>query len=136
MFVLIACQVEDYRNISKLSCIPLAFTSYNFFQKNAERPHFLHNFWRKIFLSRVHVSLSDCPHFMRCIVIVCWTDCDVIDFEINLVLILSNKMKVQTITDKMSNKQRISYFRTIHAVRKTVTENAENGLSKTPNNII
>ena len=35
-FVFIVCQVEDYRNILKLSCRPLAFISYSFFKKQKE----------------------------------------------------------------------------------------------------
>ena len=31
---IIVCQVEDYRNILKLSCRPLAFTSYKAFAKS------------------------------------------------------------------------------------------------------
>ena len=51
------CQVEDYQNILKLSCRPLAFTSYKAFLKNKKRSgtslpasFSLHGFWRKIFL--------------------------------------------------------------------------------------
>ena len=33
----IVCQVEDYRNILKLSCGSLAFTSYKTFLKNKKR---------------------------------------------------------------------------------------------------
>ena len=33
-FVFIVCQVEGYRNILKLSCKSLAFTSYDTFLKN------------------------------------------------------------------------------------------------------
>ena len=36
-FVFIVCQVECYRNILKLSCKPLAFTSYKAFLKNKKR---------------------------------------------------------------------------------------------------
>ena len=36
-FVFIVCQVEDYQNILKLSCRPLAFTSNKTFLKNKER---------------------------------------------------------------------------------------------------
>ena len=35
--VFIACQVEDYRNWLKLSCRPLAFTSYKAFLRNKKR---------------------------------------------------------------------------------------------------
>ena len=37
-FVPIKRQVEGYRNILKLSCRPLAFTSYKAFFKNKKRP--------------------------------------------------------------------------------------------------
>ena len=54
-FVFIVCQIEGYRNILKLSCRPFPFTSYKPFLK-AKRslqlislPHFLHDFWRKVF---------------------------------------------------------------------------------------
>ena len=36
-FVFIICQVEDYRNILKLSSRPFAFTSYKTFSKNEKR---------------------------------------------------------------------------------------------------
>ena len=55
-FVFIVCQVEDYRTWLKVSCRPLAFTSSKAFLKNKKGlelvllPHFLHDFWRKIFL--------------------------------------------------------------------------------------
>ena len=35
--VSIVCQIEDYRNILKLSCRPLAFTLYKAFLKNKKR---------------------------------------------------------------------------------------------------
>ena len=55
--IIIVCQVEDYRNMLKLGCRPFAFTSYKAFFKKTKRSlelvallHFLHDFWRKIFL--------------------------------------------------------------------------------------
>ena len=36
-FIFIACQVQGYRNILKLSCRPLAFTSFKAFLKNKKR---------------------------------------------------------------------------------------------------
>ena len=36
-FVFIVCRVEDYRNMLKLTCRPLALTSYKAFLKNKER---------------------------------------------------------------------------------------------------
>ena len=47
---LIACQVEGYRDILKLSCRPLAITSYKALKKPkrglelVSLPHFMHNF--------------------------------------------------------------------------------------------
>ena len=35
--VFFVCQVEDYRNTLKLSCTPIAFTSYKAFLKNKMR---------------------------------------------------------------------------------------------------
>ena len=55
-FVFIVRQDEDYQNILKLSFRPLAFTSYKAFLKTERGlelfflSHFLHDFWRKIFL--------------------------------------------------------------------------------------
>ena len=47
-----------WQNILKLRCKPLAFTSYKAVLKNKKRsensphlPYFLHDFWRKIFLT-------------------------------------------------------------------------------------
>ena len=83
-------------------------TTYNFtlskaFSKNKNRcgtslpPHFLHDFWREIFLTLYFVNW---PNFiawlslllkilgiMR-IVIICFPDCDVINFELNLSFII------------------------------------------------
>ena len=67
-------QVEGYRNILKLRCTPIAFTSYKDFLENKNRsgtlPHFLLNFL-KIYLSRNvlltnQISLSDCLYFLTC----------------------------------------------------------------------
>ena len=54
--VFIIRQVEDYQNILKLSCRPLTFASFKTFWKTkrglelVSLPHFLHDFWWKIFL--------------------------------------------------------------------------------------
>ena len=40
-FVFIICQVEDYQHTLKLSCRPLAFTSYEDFFKNKMLPQML-----------------------------------------------------------------------------------------------
>ena len=50
------CQVEFYRKWLTLSCRPFAFTSQNLLKKTKSGlelislPHFLHYFWRNIFL--------------------------------------------------------------------------------------
>ena len=56
-FVFIVCQVEGFRNILKLSCRAIAFTSYKAFFKETKRgleilflSHFLYELWRKLFL--------------------------------------------------------------------------------------
>ena len=56
-FVFTVRQVKSYRNILKLSCRPLAFTSNEAFLKKTKRglqlislPYFLHDFLVKIFL--------------------------------------------------------------------------------------
>ena len=57
LLVFILFQVEDYRNILKLSCGPHASNSYKAFLKKTKRglklfslPHFLHDFWKKMLL--------------------------------------------------------------------------------------
>ena len=63
--VFIACQVEGYQIILKWSCRPLAFISYKHFLKTKgclellSLPHFLHDFWRKIFLQLYSINWSD-----------------------------------------------------------------------------
>ena len=72
----IVCQVESYLNILKLSCRPLAFTSFKafFFLKKrglelVSLPHFLHDFENK-YLSRCilltdQISLPDSLYLVR-----------------------------------------------------------------------
>ena len=54
--VFVVCQVGSYRKMLKISCRPLAFTSYKAFLKCkkglelASLPHFLHDFWRNTYL--------------------------------------------------------------------------------------
>ena len=55
-------QVEDNQNILTPNCRLLAFTSYKAFLKNKKRsgtsllPHFVYDFWRKIFLSLYSIT--------------------------------------------------------------------------------
>ena len=66
----IVCQVKEYRDILKLSCRPLAFTS----SKNNKRSgasllhHLLHNFWRKIFLLLYSITW---PYFIVWLLLLC-----------------------------------------------------------------
>ena len=53
----IVCQVEDYRNRLKLSCIPLAFTLYKAFLKNKTRSG-----------TSLPVSFSEC-FFKKCVLL-------------------------------------------------------------------
>ena len=81
-FVLIACQVEDYRKWLKLNCRPFAFTSYKAFLKNKKRSGtsqqekglepshtFCMIFEEKYFsfyiLVTDQISLHDCLYFVR-----------------------------------------------------------------------
>ena len=82
----IVCQVEGYQHILKLSCKPLAFTSYKAYLKNKKRPG-------TSLPASVSVAYSiHWPNFIVwfsliceildniCIVIVCEPGCDVINF--------------------------------------------------------
>ena len=68
-FVFIVCQVEDYRNILKLSCRQLAFTSYKAFFKNKKES----GIWQS---GEIYI------------VILCSPGCDVTSFEINLLFLI------------------------------------------------
>ena len=99
----IACQVEDYGNILKLSSRPLISTLYKAFLKTKRGlqlvylPHFLHDFRRKTFLLLYFINW---PNFIvwllllrevltnMCIAIVSFRGCDVINFEINLIFLI------------------------------------------------
>ena len=99
--VFVVCQVEDYQNISKLSSRSFSFNAYKaYFQKNKKKsgelvslPHFLHVFWRKIFLLLYDLYwpnfivalrlLREILGNMR-IVTVSSLGCDVANSEINL----------------------------------------------------
>ena len=88
---------SKYIETLKLSCRALAFTSYKAFQKNKKR--FLHNFWTKIFLLLYSVTW---PNFIVSLpllrdilgnmsnVIVCKSNCEIINFEINLVFLIKS----------------------------------------------
>ena len=95
-------QVEDSRNKLKLTCRPLAITSYEAFLK-ANRclelislSHFLHDFWRKLLLLLCCITwrnllillplLCEILHNI-CIAIVCWPGCDVINLEISRIFL-------------------------------------------------
>ena len=102
-FILIVCQVEEYRKWLKLRCRPLAFTSYKAFIKNKKRSrtslptsfsawflkknvsvvifYYLTNF--NLWLPLLRKILGN-----MCIVIVCWPGCDVRNFKINLIFLI------------------------------------------------
>ena len=81
--VFIACQVQGYRSILKLSCWPLAFTSYKaFFKKKTKRvlklvslPHlgmiFGENYLSCCILLTDQISLSTCL-YSYCLLIMLW----------------------------------------------------------------
>ena len=83
---LLYIQVEDYRNILKLRCSPLAFTTCNDISKNkrglelVSLHDFLHDFWRKTFLALHSINWANLNVFLllileilgnMCVVIVC-----------------------------------------------------------------
>ena len=98
------CQVESCRNTLKLSCRPLAFTSFKVFWKNKKTsrtnlflPHFLHDFWKKMLLLLYSINWQSLIVWLSllrkilgnmCIVIVFYPGCDVINFEINLISLI------------------------------------------------
>ena len=100
-FVFIAWQVEGYRNILKLSCRPLAFTLFEAFLKYKKRSGTSHSariifeekyFWCYV-ISIDQISSSGLPLLCEilgkmCVRIVCKPDCDVMNFEVNLVFLI------------------------------------------------
>ena len=100
-FVFIAWQVEGYRNILKLSCRPLAFTLFETFLKYKKRSGTSHSariifeekyFWCYV-ISIDQISLSGLPLLCEilgkmCVGIVCKPDCDVMNFEVNLIFLI------------------------------------------------
>ena len=101
--VFTVCQIEDYRNILKLSCRLLAFISNKAVLKTkrglplVSLPHFLDDFWRKIFLLLYSITLPNVIVWLSlpreilhnmCIVTVSQPCCDVKNFEINLIFLI------------------------------------------------
>ena len=103
-----------YQNILKLSCKQISFTSHKAFLKNKRDleivclPHFLHEFWIKIFLFLYSVNgqnfIVQLPLLCEilanmCVVIVCKPGCNVIHFKINLTFLIKslflNEQKVK-----------------------------------------
>ena len=101
--VFIVSQVERYQSILNYAADHLLLPCINlFFRKNrglelVSMPHFLHNFWKKIFLLLYSINS---PNFIvwlpllwkildnMCITIVCKPGCDAMNFEINLVFLI------------------------------------------------
>ena len=83
-------RVESYRKILKLSCRPLAFTSYKAFLKKRPAfflPHFLYDFWRKMFFLLYSIFLVLLREILvkmciNCLLTRLWRH---INFEINLI---------------------------------------------------
>ena len=112
---LLYIQVEGYRNILKLRCRPLGFTSYVAFLKNKKRfgPILLASFsaWflKKKYLSHYilltgQISLSDCLYYLRCWAIR-FPVSDVIHFDIILSFLIK---PLSHITRKVRRKTEIS----------------------------
>ena len=95
-------QIKVYQNILKLRCWPLALTLYIAFLTKTclelgSLSHCLHDFWRNIFLAIYFISW---PNFIAlstlllkilynmCIIIICCPVFDVINFEVNLNLLI------------------------------------------------
>ena len=111
----IVCQVEGYRNILKLRCRPLAFTSYKAFLKIKKRSGtsllalFSTWFLKKIislvifcYLIKFHYLVALLREMLGnlCITIVCEAGCDFLNFEINFIFLIKpfplNDEKVRT----------------------------------------
>ena len=102
-FAFIIWQVDGYRNILKLSCRSLAFSSYQVFQKMRKGlelmslPHFPHSFWRKTFILLYSINWQNFIVYLSllceilgnvCIAIFCKPGCDIMNFEVNLVFLI------------------------------------------------
>ena len=96
-----------YQNILKLKCSPLGFTLYKFFffkkkkggLELVSQPHFLHDFWRKIFLEKYFtkdISIK-WPNF--------------IDWFLFLLEILGNICVIwEILVKKLDNIKKCGYF--------------------------
>ena len=72
-FVFVAYQVDDYRNILKLSCRALAFTSYKYFLKSKRISGTSLHTWLSAekylscsILLTDWISLAGCLYFLKC----------------------------------------------------------------------
>ena len=91
-------QVEVFQNILKPRCWPLALFIFCFLKKKrslkpVSLPHFLHNFWRRMFFTSYSINWQYSITWLRllleilgnkCIVMIWCPVCEVINFEINL----------------------------------------------------
>ena len=91
----LVCPSRELRKYIETNYLPLAFTSYKAFQKEkrlelVSLPHFLHNFFRKIFLMLYSVNrpnlIVSLPLILEilgnmCIVIICFPVYDIINFR-------------------------------------------------------
>ena len=119
-FVLIVYQVEDYCNILKLSCRPLAFILYKTFVKNKKRSgtSFPASFssWvlRKnvslvifYFLNKFHwmvaFTLGDIRQYVYCNCLL--TRFDAIHFEINLIFLIKSFFQYDQKSKTKTSKQ-------------------------------
>ena len=89
--------------------------------------HFLHNFWRKIFLLLYSINW---PNFIvwlpllceilgnMCIAIVCKPSCDVMNFEVNLVFLIQPLfLHDQKVSNKNYSDKNFDIFRTKKAFK-------------------
>ena len=111
-FVFIECQIEGNRNILKLNCGPLAFISYKAFieNKNRSRTRLPDSFSAWFLKKNIYLVIYSItwPNFIvslpllreikgiMCIAIVCSPVCDVLNFEINFLINLSNQTVFST----------------------------------------
>ena len=98
----------------------------SFFQKTKRYlelvflPHFLHDFWRKVFLTLYSINWLNYIVWLYliieilgniCIVIGCYPACDVINFRINFsFLIKSFSFMTKNVGQKCKSKKHFSYF--------------------------
>ena len=116
-FVFIVCQIEGSKDIETKLQTTSFYLILSFFKKIkwglelVFLPHFLHDFWRKIFFLLYSINS---PSFIvwlpllreilgnMCIVIVCLPGCDAMKFEVNLIFLIKpfflHEQKVMTKT--------------------------------------